>query len=178
MTPLLRWNGRREACSVCSGHERPGSVSRGPAPRPDAGKSNKGQKRVFQRSHCHSSVRIYDVGVVHVCRVHHQARRPAAPTGSWPLRSRREIRYVSARQASITCGRGRAAGVVLGAATGRRGSRSMAPTLLALELDVLSTMTEYTAVHSAVRDATCSKFVLDRLAQMRPCCASQDHTLC
>lgn len=105
-------------------------------------------------------------------------RPPAAPTGSWPLRSRREIRYVSARQASITCGRGRAAGVVLGAATGRRGSRSMAPTLLALELDVLSTMTEYTAVHSAVRDATCSKFVLDRLAQMRPCCASQDHTLC
>ena len=86
--------------------------------------------------------------------------------------------HVCVHQASITCGRGRAAGVVLGAATGRRGSRSMAPTLLALELDVLSTMTEYTAVHSAVRDATCSKFVLDRLAQMRPCCASQDHTLC
>ena len=174
MTPLLRWNGRREACSVCSGHERPGSVSRGPAPRPDAGKSNKGQKRVFQRSHCHSSVR--DMTLVCTCAC--ITRPPAAPTGSWPLRSRREIRYVSARQASITCGRGRAAGVVLGAATGRRGSRSMAPTLLALELDVLSTMTEYTAVHSAVRDATCSKFVLDRLAQMRPCCASQDHTLC
>ena len=125
----------------------------------------------------HSSVPHMTLVYAPVCRVHHQAR-PAAPTGSWPLRSRREIRYVSARQASITCGRGRAAGVVLGAATGRRGSRSMAPTLLALELDVLSTMTEYTAVHSAVRDATCSKFVLDRLAQMRPCCASQDHTLC
>ena len=134
-------------------------------------------KRGFSSALTVIALFAYDVGGVHVCRVHHQAR-PAAPTGSWPLRSRREIRYVSARQASITCGRGRAAGVVLGAATGRRGSRSMAPTLLALELDVLSTMTEYTAVHSAVRDATCSKFVLDRLAQMRPCCASQDHTLC
>lgn len=132
-------------------------------------------KRGFSSALTVIALFAYDVGV-HVC-VHHQAT-PAAPTGSWPLRSRREIRYVSARQASITCGRGRAAGVVLGAATGRRGSRSMAPTLLALELDVLSTMTEYTAVHSAVRDATCSKFVLDRLAQMRPCCASQDHTLC
>ena len=133
-------------------------------------------KRGFSSALTVIALFAYDVGVHVACAC--ITRPPAAPTGSWPLRSRREIRYVSARQASITCGRGRAAGVVLGAATGRRGSRSMAPTLLALELDVLSTMTEYTAVHSAVRDATCSKFVLDRLAQMRPCCASQDHTLC
>ena len=132
-------------------------------------------KRGFSSALTVIALFAYDVGVPTCACI---TRPPAAPTGSWPLRSRREIRYVSARQASITCGRGRAAGVVLGAATGRRGSRSMAPTLLALELDVLSTMTEYTAVHSAVRDATCSKFVLDRLAQMRPCCASQDHTLC
>lgn len=178
MTPLLRWNGRREACSVCSGHERPGSVSRGPAPRADTGKSNKGQKRVFQRSHCHRCshmiLGVHVHGVKH--GVHHQATTPAAPrVVASPLSPRDTIRVRASSVDNVWARRGGRLGRSDWAS---RGSRSMAPTLLALELDVLSTMTEYTAVHSAVRDATCSKFVLDRLAQMRPCCASQDHTLC